>query len=360
MKAFVLMPFAPDFDDIFSFVIRAPLESEGFTVERADEPNSARNIMHDVVQGILAADLVVADLTGANPNVFYELGIAHALGRSTVLLSQDLDDVPFDLRAYRVVTYSTHFARVAEATETLRKIAQGAKNGSIHFGSPVSDFASTRPQGVVISSPNPATEPSEIEAVKPSESGEVGLLDCIIDVQEGMGAINAVVTQMGQRFEGLNPHIDTARIELEGFAKQQPVHVRAGVRKLAFALDEYTRWLKPANAEYRLGLTRLAAGLDNLFAIDLAGFDIQSTDLAHLHDVFDSLGSSVQAAINMSDVLISVIESLPRVEKEFNRAKRVFIDEMLVTKDSLQQTFSVLRRAQDGAKRLQDSVKCVT
>ena len=80
MKAFVLMPFAPDFDDVFTSIIRAPLEAEGFTVERVDESRGTRNIMHDVLQGIALADLVIADLTGANPNVFYELGIAHALG----------------------------------------------------------------------------------------------------------------------------------------------------------------------------------------------------------------------------------------------------------------------------------------
>lgn len=354
MKAFVLMPFAPDFDDVFSFIIRAPLEAEGFTVERADEPRGTRNIMHDVVQGIAAADLIVADLTGANPNVYYELGIAHALGRRTILLSQDLDDVPFDLRAYRVVTYSTHFARVAEATETLRKTAQGAKDGSLHFGSPVSDFAATRPQAPSISPAAP------IEDLKPEvstshESEEIGFLDCVVDVQEGMSAINKVVVQMGERFESLNPHILLAKDKLEGAAKHEPAQARVAVRELANAMDEYTRWLKPANAEYRQGLARLAAGLDNLFAIDLSGLDISKADLVQLREVLTMLGGTVQAAASMSNGLIDVVGSLPRIEKEFNRAKRVFLDETGTTRDSLQQTVAVLLRAQDGAQRLQNA-----
>lgn len=104
IKAFVLMPFVPDFDDVFEHIIRTPLEAVGFSVSRADEVRGSRSIMHDVVQGIVDAELIIADLTGANPNVYYELGIAHALRKKVVLLAQDLEEVPFDLRAYRVIT----------------------------------------------------------------------------------------------------------------------------------------------------------------------------------------------------------------------------------------------------------------
>ena len=76
---------------------------------RADTSLDQQNVMRDVVHGIANADLVVADVTGLNGNVMYELGIAHGLGRPTVILSQAMSEVPFDLRAYRVQEYSTHF-----------------------------------------------------------------------------------------------------------------------------------------------------------------------------------------------------------------------------------------------------------
>jgi hypothetical protein len=199
MKAFVLMPFAPDFDDVFSQIIRGPLEAEGFLVGRADEPRGTRNIMHDVLQGIADADLVVADLTGANPNVYYELGVAHALGRKTILLTQDLEDVPFDLRAYRVITYSTHFARIAETIETLRKNAQEAKDGAIQFGSPFSDFKATLSDPLPISPPSAPADLSKREMADTTESDDVGLLDCFVDIKEGFESISVVVGQMGQR-----------------------------------------------------------------------------------------------------------------------------------------------------------------
>jgi len=356
MQAFVLMPFAPDFDDVFAHVIRSTLEEEGFSVGRADESRGSRNIMHDVVQGISSADLVVADLTGANPNVYYELGIAHALGRPTILLTQDLEEVPFDLRAYRVITYSTHFARVKEVTEALRKTARGARDGSIHFGSPVSDFAATSPSTADIAVPSAAlVELKAASTMATTNNGEVGLLDCVVDIQDGMTAINAVVVQMGQKFEALNPSILLAGTRLEGPAKHEPTQARLAVRELAFAMDEYSRWLKQANLEYRQGLGRLTEGLDNLFAIDLTGFDIPREQLAQLYNVLDLLGGTVQGAVQMIEGLLSVVEGLPRIEKEFNRARRVFLDETAVTRESLHRTVAVLLRAKDGAQRLQNA-----
>ncbi len=349
------MPFAPDFDEVFAQVIRDPLEAEGFKVARADESRGTRNIMHDVINGIASADLVVADLSGGNPNVYYELGIAHAFGKPTILLTQDLDEVPFDLRAYRVITYSTHFARVAEAINALRRTAMGASQGTVHFGSPVSDFKATQPPQLAHALLGAENQKQASIAQPTSEQDDVGLLDCVVDVQEGMTAINSVVTQMGQRFEALNPHINAARIKLEGSAKHEPIQARSAVRELASAMDDYTRWLKPANLEYRQGLARLASGLDNLFAIDLSSFDSSSMEIGQLYSVLATLDSAVQGAHQMVEGLLAVIGGLPRIEKEFNRAKRIFLDEMGVTGENLQRTAAVLSRAKDGAQRLQNA-----
>ena len=61
--------------------------------------------MKDVWSAIHAAQVIVADCTGRNPNVFYEIGLAHAIGRHTVLISQSIDDIPFDLRHLRIIAY---------------------------------------------------------------------------------------------------------------------------------------------------------------------------------------------------------------------------------------------------------------
>jgi nucleoside 2-deoxyribosyltransferase len=61
--------------------------------------------MDDILKSIGAADVVLADLTRKNANVFYEVGICHALGKPVLLLAQSIEDVPFDLRHRRVLLY---------------------------------------------------------------------------------------------------------------------------------------------------------------------------------------------------------------------------------------------------------------
>ena len=62
--------------------------------------------MGDIWSAINAARIIVADCTGRNPNVMYEIGLAHAIGKYTILLAQSIRDVPFDLRHLRYIIYS--------------------------------------------------------------------------------------------------------------------------------------------------------------------------------------------------------------------------------------------------------------
>jgi tetratricopeptide (TPR) repeat protein len=115
LHAFVAMPFGVkkdsqgseiDFNRVFAEVIRPALESAGLDVFRADEEERAGNIRTDMFQELLIADLVVADLTLANPNVWYELGVRHALrARGVVLLCGGKVTTAFDLYTDRKLRY---------------------------------------------------------------------------------------------------------------------------------------------------------------------------------------------------------------------------------------------------------------
>lgn len=121
-RAFVIMPFETELHWVYEELIRPVCNEMGLEVVRADELVHSRSVMRDVVDGIIHSDVIVADVTGANPNVFYELGAAHALLRPVVTLSQEADLLPFDLLHHRVITYSVsaenrdmYRARLAEA-----------------------------------------------------------------------------------------------------------------------------------------------------------------------------------------------------------------------------------------------------
>ena len=105
-SVFVIMPFAAAFDDVYEFGIKASVETLGWDCRRADEVIHNRDIMCKVCQGIRQARFVIADLTGQNANVFYELGMAHALEKDVILLAQDVGDVPFDLRQMNIIEYA--------------------------------------------------------------------------------------------------------------------------------------------------------------------------------------------------------------------------------------------------------------
>ena len=102
---FVLMPIEPAFDDIYKFGIKGAAEDVGAYAERLDEQLFVEGMLDRIFNQISKADVIVADMTGRNPNVFYEVGYAHALGKITLLLTQDAADIPFDLKHRQHIVY---------------------------------------------------------------------------------------------------------------------------------------------------------------------------------------------------------------------------------------------------------------
>lgn len=103
---FYLCPFEEPFNTIYSDHVKPAIESSGFTVERADEIFGTQPIIEDIWDGINSSEIVIADVTNRNPNVMYEIGMAHTVGKPVVIMTQNIDDVPFDLKHHRCIMYS--------------------------------------------------------------------------------------------------------------------------------------------------------------------------------------------------------------------------------------------------------------
>ena len=101
---FVLMPFHPDFKETFE-VIKKVSEESGFRCQRGDEEYFSRDILDHILELIVKSRLVIADISGRNANVLYELGIAHTLGKQVMIISKSMEDMPFDLSKIRMLTY---------------------------------------------------------------------------------------------------------------------------------------------------------------------------------------------------------------------------------------------------------------
>lgn len=102
--ASAMMPFDAAFTPVYES-IRQATEAAGLRCRRADDIWENPAIIQDVVSLIDRSRVVICDCTGRNPNVFYEAGIAHTLGREVILITQNGQDIPFDLRHLRYIPY---------------------------------------------------------------------------------------------------------------------------------------------------------------------------------------------------------------------------------------------------------------
>lgn len=100
----VMMPFGPELSPVYESIKKASTEA-GFSCKRADDIWDHSTIIQDVFSLIFQSYIVVCDFTGKNPNVFYEAGIAHTLGKHVVPITQSANDIPFDLKHHRFATY---------------------------------------------------------------------------------------------------------------------------------------------------------------------------------------------------------------------------------------------------------------
>jgi hypothetical protein len=120
-KAFVVMQYAEPYDTFYREVIQNQAEASGFDVVRIDEKAGPGIIFQDIQREIEQAEIVIAEITPTNPNVFYELGYAHALGKPTILLARRESELPFDIRSFKVVFYNDTIGGKAEVERNLRK-----------------------------------------------------------------------------------------------------------------------------------------------------------------------------------------------------------------------------------------------
>lgn len=120
-KCFVMMPFAESFNAIYRLIQRCCRE-QGLVCERADEDVKPGKITSKIYEHVAGAGILIADMTGRNPNVFYEMGLAHAISDNVILLTQSTEDVPFNLGDFTHIPYSNTFDGAEKLANDLSKV----------------------------------------------------------------------------------------------------------------------------------------------------------------------------------------------------------------------------------------------
>lgn len=118
---FVLTPFHEDKQSVYE-VIYNSCSKIGLKCQRGDEEFIGGNVFRYILEKMLSARLIIANIDGRNPNVMYELGIAHAIGKPTILISHHLSEIPFDVKAHHIIIYKNFEALSLKISDTLTRL----------------------------------------------------------------------------------------------------------------------------------------------------------------------------------------------------------------------------------------------
>lgn len=334
-NAFILMPFSEPLNEVYEFLIKGALIEAGYKVSRADDIKSQSNILEDIITGIMQSSLIVADLTDSNANVYYELGIAHALQKKVVLITQDIEELPFDLRSYRVIAYSTYFSKMNEAKNTLKELAKEALDGSLPFGNPVKDYG------------NVAQTSTSLAVFEPHQEGEdLGLLDHIVEVEENFESLTEIVMLVGSKLENdFTPKITASTNTLTTAKDLTAKQRRNVVKELAAHVNDYANFLKPKNEEYRVFIKNVETSIEVVLTSNHEHDEESISSIESFLDSFEAMEAGAQTGRDGFLSMLEVMQNLPNLEKSFNRASKYLQEELQTFIGNIDQTISMSSRA---------------
>jgi hypothetical protein len=338
--AFVIMPFDDEFDGVYSDLIVAPLSEAGYVVSRADDVDTQQNILADVVHGIAGADLVIADLTASNPNVFYELGLAHAMGVPTVLIAHrdSAEDIPFDLRQYRTEFYDTHFQRAGAIKNALHTLGVEHCAGKVRFSSPISDFLpeAKRPAiraeraGVDESGALGLTTSVESDATNDgmndgSEEDDRGILDFVDEIGEGAEEFIALTSEIGSAIETMSTQVTELATQMNTIDSDTPsgqVQRRRLLIRSASALDAFAENVESRLSDYETAVDRVTSNGLGYFTLLTGNPDQFQSDINTALQISVSLRDAVAGSNEGMAGFRDSVASLPPIIKQVNRARK--------------------------------------
>ena len=320
-KVFVIMPFEDSFFEAYE-MIRSQFQNDYDFSNAANEDNQ-QNILADIVKPIYFADIILADLTGLNPNVMYELGIAHALKKKTIVITQDdLNCLPFDLKQYRARNYSTHYKKFFELLDYLKKHFEGAINNTVDFSSPITDFLAENNNVI-------KTESNIMDF-----NGEMGFLDYLADIDENTQSMADNLLSLTSNLTNMNDGINRCTAEITRVQKSGGQGVASFVRKKAKEIAEYMHTLSQQLKEHNKTNEDVWNNIEkNLLGLLENQHATSEENQGQLVVYLQQLHSLKQAIIRSKEGITTIKESNKNnigLERSLNQSIR-FLDEDLTT-----------------------------
>lgn len=240
----MIMPFEDKFFEVYEMLKRE--FDKDFIFSHAGDEDNQQNILKDIIQAIYEADIIVADLTGLNANVFYELGVAHTLNKKVIIITEDISSLPFDLKSYRAKEYSTHFVKFAELIDALNKYLYGAISDGIIYSNPVSDFLSTKNEEEIVKSIHASNNDILL-----SEDTEKGFLDFMAGIEENMSYMTDYINEMSDDLQTMTDNVNESTEKINNVGGNGSASfVRKEAKKVASYMGTFSTNLRRYNSHY--------------------------------------------------------------------------------------------------------------
>lgn len=323
-KVFVIMPFQDQFFEVYE-TLKMQF-NEHFDFSNANDEGNPQNILKDVVQPIYDADIVIADLTGLNPNVMYELGLAHSFNKKTIVITQDdLNTLPFDLKQYRAKDYSIHFKKFAELVEFLKRMLEGAVDGSVSFSNPVKDFLADEQ----IDDVDWFREKTNIHL---ESDDDKGFLDFLADIESDSEKLVKSINEIGDDIQAMSSGIIKSNKEIERVNKTggngSASFKRKEAKKISQLIDSFSTKLRKHNDENSELWDKLESNSLGLLENTIAANDSNKAGLVQYIKSLITLKSSASVSRPSVVGLKDAMNGALGLERSLNQSIRFVIQDL--------------------------------
>jgi len=223
-KVFLIMRFESPF---FELQENLAEEFSDFEFLNVGEVDSQKNILQDIIESIYNADVILADLTGLNSNVYYELGIAHSFNKRVIQITQNIEELPFDIKQYRTLEYGSDYRVFKQFIKKLRLLLESVVEGEDLFSNPVNDFLKNADNLDLntIRKENMISEEFDEE--------DTGFLDHLSDMEESIESFTKHINSIAQGIAGLAEKMDNVTKDIERVKKIGGSGVTSYIKKQA-------------------------------------------------------------------------------------------------------------------------------
>lgn len=285
--------------EIYERVIRAACEFLDIEAVRADQISITGDITEQIFRHLFEADLVIADLTGANANVMYELGLRHSLRKLTIQVADIATPLPFDVNAVRTIMIDRSQLGLVEARKRLVAAIETGLTGKADMVAATRVWdalanADSGDVGVILG------DPDESESTEAEAADEDGFIEILLSLGDSFGKVTQSLVRVGGALATMNEETARASAELSSVDPGASNAVRLGyIRKFADLLQGHGSELETLTLAYQADIEALDSRVSPL--LRMLASDPQLREAAGAEGFLDTILTLAVAARDAFD-----------------------------------------------------------